>query len=140
MRGSYVMTQSDITERRSKDDAIHLGSHYIDSHHPARYAVDESSFINEGRLWQRGEIYQFPYRAITPLEDECDNLLVPVCVSASHVAFCSIRVEASWMMLGEAAGVAAKLAIDEDRSVQSINVQHLQNRLRELTIPLDQPE
>lgn len=140
MRGQYVMTQKDITDARSKQDVIHLGSHFIDSHHTARYAVNRSSFINEGRLWQPGKVYQFPYRAITPKQSECDNLLVPVCVSTSHVAFCSIRVEASWMMLGEAAGIAAALASAGDTPVQAIPVQKLQQRLRTLSIPLDLPE
>lgn len=140
MRGSYVLTQHDITETREKQDVIHLGSHFIDSHAVARYATEDGGFINEGRLWQQGQIYQLPYRAITPKQDECDNLLVPVCVSASHIAFCSIRVEASWMMLGEAAGIAAAMACDNTCPVQSISVPRLQDRLRELRIPLDLPE
>jgi len=139
MRGAYVMTQRDVTTQRTKPDAIHLGSHFIDSHHATRYAVDEQSFVNEGRLWQRGEVYQFPYRAITPKPSACDNLLVPVCVSATHVAFCSIRVEASWMMLGEAAGIAAALAVEHDSAVQQIDLADLQARLRTRDIPIDMP-
>ena len=140
MRGRYVLTQHDITTDRSKEDAIHLGSHFIDSHHTARYATVDGGFINEGRLWQEGQIYQVPYRAITPRQDECDNLLVPVCVSSTHVAFCSLRVEASWMQMGEAAGMAAHLAITNDRPVQSIDVTQLQSRLRELGLPIDLPD
>lgn len=140
MRGRYIMTQADITVARNKNDVIHLGSHFIDSHHPTRYAVNDNSFINEGRLWQPGQVYQFPYRAITPIESECDNLLVPVCVSATHVAFCSVRVEASWMMLGEAAGIAAAIACEQDVAVQSIDVARLQQKLRAHQIPLDLPE
>ena len=137
MLGRYVLTQNDVDEKQKKEDVIHLASHFIDSHHTARYAVDEKSFINEGRIWQAGKIYDVPYRAITPIQSECDNLLVPVCVSASHVAFCSIRVEASWMMLGEAAGVAAAMAVDSETAVQSISVPILQERLKALGIPLD---
>lgn len=140
MRGRYVLTERDITTDRSKADAIHLGSHFIDSHHTARYAVGENGFVNEGRLWQEGEIYQVPYRVITPRRSECDNLLVPVCVSLTHVAFCSLRVEASWMQLGEAAGVAAHLAIESDQPVQAIEVAGLQARLRELGLPIDLPK
>lgn len=139
MRGRYVMSQHDITTDRKKDDVIHLGSHYIDSHQATRYATQGGGFINEGRLWQAGKIYQFPYRAITPKQDECTNLLVPVCVSSTHVAFCSIRVEASWMMLGEAAGIAAVMAKQGDIPVQSIDVAQLQQRIRAAGIPLAMP-
>lgn len=137
MRGSYVMTQRDITTDLRKEDVIHLGSHFIDSHQATRYATADGGFINEGRLWQEGKIYQFPYRAITPQQDECTNLLVPVCVSATHIAFCSIRVEASWMILGQAAGIAATIAIDNHITLQAIDVAELQQRIREAGIPLD---
>lgn len=140
MRGSYLMTQRDITTARLKDDAIHLGSHFIDSHQATRYATKDGEFINEGRLWQRGEIYQFPYRAITPRAKECTNLLVPVCVSATHVAFCSVRVEASWMMLGEAAGIAAAMAKQDGVAVQAIDVNELQARVVAAGIPIAMPE
>lgn len=139
MRGSYIITQKDITTDRTKNDAIHLGSHYIDSHQATRYATPDGGFINEGRIWQEGKIYQFPYRAITPRQNQCDNLLVPVCVSATHVAFCSMRVEASWMMLGEAAGIAAAMAQISDVSVQAIEVSQLQQRIRAAGIPLSMP-
>ena len=139
MVGRHVMTQHDITTDREKDDVIHLGSHFIDSHQATRYAREDGGFINEGRLWQRGEIYQFPYRAITPKQDECTNLLVPVCVSSTHVAFCSIRVEASWMMLGEAAGIAAALSLHDNRPVQQVEVKALQALIRQAGIPLELP-
>ena len=139
MRGSYLMTQRDITTDRFKHDVIHLGSHFIDSHQATRYATTDGGFINEGRLWQAGQIYQFPYRAITPRQDECTNLLVPVCVSATHVAFCSIRVEASWMMLGEATGIAAAMAQQADDNVQAIDVPQLQQHIRDAGIPLTMP-
>ena len=139
MRGSYLMTQHDITIDRNKDDVIHLGSHFIDSHQPTRYATQDGGFINEGRLWQKGAVYALPYRAITPKQDQCDNLLVPVCVSATHVAFCSVRVEASWMMLGEAAGIAAAMAGQGGISVQEIDIAPLQHRIRAAGIPLKMP-
>ncbi|MHC4249940.1 MAG: FAD-dependent oxidoreductase [Planctomycetota bacterium] len=139
MRGEYVITQADIINRRTKEDVVHLCSHWIDSHQPTRYAVDAHSFVNEGRLWQRGKIYQFPYRALTPKRAECANLLVPVCVSASHVAFCSIRLEPTWMHLGEASGIAASMAATSGRAVQDLDVAQLQARLRAAGIPLDMP-
>lgn len=138
MQGAYVLTQHDVTARRDKKDVIHIGSHFIDSHHVARYAFDEHHFINEGRMWQEGMRFDIPYRAITPKRDECTNLLVPVCVSASNVAFAAIRLEATWMHLGEAAGIAAVMA--GETPVQMVEVPELQSRLREVGIPLDLPE
>jgi hypothetical protein len=139
MVGSYVMTEHDITTNRVKDDAIHLGSHFIDSHQATRFATAEGGFVNEGRLWREGKIYQFPYRAITPKQEDCTNLLVPVCVSSTHVAFCSIRVEASWMMLGEAAGLAAAMALQNDLDVQAVDVRTLQQLIQDAGIPLALP-
>ncbi|MCH7225906.1 FAD-dependent oxidoreductase [Haloferula sp. A504] len=138
MQGPYVLTQHDVTTRRHKQDVIHIGSHFIDSHHVTRYAVDRDHFINEGRMWQEGMRFDIPYRAITPKVEECTNLLVPVCVSASNVAFAAIRLEPTWMHLGEAAGIAAVMA--GEGAVQSIDVTRLQTRLRECGIPLDLPE
>jgi len=139
MRGAYLLTQADITTEREKEDAIHLGSHFMDSHQATRHATKEGGFINEGRLWQKGQIYQVPYRAITPKRAECDNLLVPVCVSSTHVAFCSIRVEASWMMLGEVAGIAATMATNGNLPIQSISVPLLQQKLLSSEIPIKLP-
>jgi hypothetical protein len=140
MKGLYILTQSDITERRDKEDVIHIGSHFIDSHHVTRYAVDRDHFINEGRIWQEGVRFDIPYRAITPVAEECENLLVPVCVSASNVAFCAIRLEPTWMHLGEAVGIASCMAARNNQAVQKVNVSRLQTRLRELKIPLDLPD
>ena len=136
MEGSYIMTQSDVTEQRTKEDVIHIGSHYIDAHHVTRYAVDQDHYINEGRIWQEGVRFDIPYRAITPKAKECENLLVPVCASASAVAFCAIRLEPTWMHLGEAAGIAASLSINEGVMVQKISVPKLQEKLTEERIPL----
>ena len=138
MKGAYVLTQHDVTETSDKDDVIHIGSHFIDSHHVTRYAVDKDHFINEGRMWQKGRRFDIPYRAITPKAEECENLLVPVCVSASNVAFAAIRLEPTWMHLGEAAGIAAVMV--GSNSVQSVDVTKLQARIRERGIPLEIPE
>ena len=137
MKGRYVLTLNDVTESRDKEDVIHIGSHFIDSHQVARYAVDNDHFINEGRMWQEGMAFDIPYRAITPKTEACKNLLVPVCVSASNVAFAAIRLEPTWMHLGEAAGVAAVMAAKNGSTVQAVEVKKLQARLRELEIPLE---
>jgi len=137
MKSDIIMTQKDLESDTKKEDLIHIGSHYIDSHHVARYAVDKNHYINEGRIWQKGRRFDIPYGAIIPKEKECKNLIVPVCVSASHVAFCGIRLEATWMHLGEASGLAAFMAIKNKVSVQSVDVKNLQKEIKERGIPLE---
>jgi hypothetical protein len=137
MKGAYILTQADVTEKRKNEDVIHIGSHYIDSHHVTRYAVDNNHFINEGRMWQEGRRFDIPYRAITPRDEECENLLVPVCVSACNVAFAAIRLEPTWMHLGEVSGMAAAQAIAEDVMIQSIDIAKLRSRIAKFGIPLE---
>lgn len=131
MRGVYVMTQKDVTEDRRKPDSIAMGSHFIDSHHVQRLAVSPTEFVNEGRIWQEGEVYQIPFRAIQPKPEECSNLLVPGAASFSHVAFCTYRLESTWMKTGHAAGVAAARAALWNKTVQDLIVENLQERLRD---------
>jgi len=131
MMGAYVLRQSDILEDRRKVDAIFPNSHWIDSHHVERLALDENHFRNEGRIWKEvTEPYDIPYCSLVPRGEECTNLIVPGCVSSSHVAFCSVRLESTWMGLGEAAGRAAVLALEDGRDVQTIDVPTLQKALR----------
>jgi len=137
MIGEHVVTQHDITTQTDKKDVIHIGSHFIDSHHVTRYAYDKDHIINEGRIWQKGVCFDIPYQAILPKKQECENLLVPVSVSASNVAFCAIRLEPTWMHLGEAAGIAAALAINNKQSVQWISIPELQEKIMARGIPLD---
>lgn len=131
MIGALVQTQKDILTNRTKPDAICLGSHWIDSHHVQRVAVSKNEFVNEGRIWEViSKPYEFSYRTITPKKSECTNLLVPVCLSVSHVAFCSARVECTWMQLGNSAGIAAALSAAQKSPVQSLDITKLQKRLR----------
>jgi hypothetical protein len=130
MQGAYIMTQRDINEQREKADIIHVGSHWLDCHHVQRVVVDAHHFRNEGRIWWKtDEPFAVPYGAITPRAEECENLLVPVALSSSHVAFCALRLESTWMALGEAAGVAAVLAGREGKSVQGVEVGKIQEEL-----------
>jgi hypothetical protein len=140
MQSPYILTQADVVEKRKKADVIHIGSHYIDSHHVTRYAVDKNHFINEGRMWQAGRRFDVPYRAITPRAEECENLLVPVCVSASNVAFAAIRLEPTWMHLDEVSGLAAVQSINEEAAVQEIDVAKLQKKIVEAGMPIDWEE
>lgn len=130
MRGEYVMTQHDVQTDRRKPDSIGMSSHFIDSHHVQRVALNEHEFVNEGRIWRMGYAYQIPYRALTPKAAECNNLLVPGAASYTHVAFCTLRLESVWMITGHAAGVAAALAARGGSDVQKVNVSALQDKLR----------
>lgn len=130
MKGAYVQTQKDIFTDTRKADAVALGSHFVDCHHVQKVAISKTQYINEGRIWVKvGQPYELSYRIITPISRECTNLLVPVAVSASHVGFCSIRVEVTWMQLGQAAGVAAALSARGQKPVQQIDIRTLQREL-----------
>jgi hypothetical protein len=137
MVGPDVMTQADVTTDRAKESVIALGSHFIDSHDVARFAHPKGGFVNEGRLWQPGRIFDLPYWAMTPKKTQCQNLLVPVCVSASHVAFSAIRLEPTWMKLGEVAGLAAAIANKQALAVQQVPIDRLQQHARRRGIPLE---
>lgn len=137
MVGEYFLTQADILTNVSKDDAVGISSFPIDSHDCQRIATPDGGFINEGTIFPVhvkgryiGQPHQIPYRAITPKAAECSNLLVPVCVSSSHVAFSSIRVEPTWIVLGQSAGIAAAMAVEQDTKVQDIAYAELAKRLR----------
>lgn len=137
MKGRYFLTQHDILDNRDKEDAIMWNSHWIDSHHVERVAIDANHFRNEGRIWHEiTQPYAIPYRSILPMPEDASNLLVPGCVSASHVAFSSVRLESTWMGLGEAAGLAAALALHSDGNVQEIPIGNLQSALRESGVTL----
>ena len=130
MRGAFVVTQRDVTDDRRKPDSIAMGSHFVDSHHVQRLALSPTEFVNEGRIWLDGWAYQIPYRAITPKAEECANLFVPGAASYTHVAFCTLRLESTWMMVGHAAGGAAARAAKSGKTVQDLIVANLQERLR----------
>ena len=140
MQGEFILTQPDVTTTTDKEDVIHIGSHYIDAHHVTRYAVDQDHYINEGRIWQEGVPFDIPYGVITPKSSECENLLVPVCASASAVAFCTIRLEPTWMHLGEVSGMAAALSLDAGVNVQNIEISKLQAMIAKTGIPLERSD
>lgn len=142
MIGEYVMTQKDIVEETTKEHSIGMGSYDLDSHHLQRVLTPAGEVINEGNFTIRlDEPYEIPYESIIPKERECANLLVPVCLSSSHVAFGSIRMEPVYMVLGQASGAAAALAIDNDQSVQQVNYAVLRKHLVDAgqTLNFDHP-
>ena len=132
MIGEYVMTEHNCLGKESVKDGIGLAAYTMDSHNCQRIVV-KGMVKNEGDV-QIGGFPPFPisYRSITPKRSECTNLLVPVSMSASHIAFGSIRMEPVFMVLAQSAAVAACMAIDAKLPVQEIQVPALQKILLEL--------
>ncbi|MBI3678923.1 MAG: FAD-dependent oxidoreductase [Acidobacteria bacterium] len=130
MVGGFVMTQKDLQTELAKPDPIGMGSYNSDSHNIQRIPTPEGFVRNEGDMQVPVKPYQIPYRIMLPKRGEADNLLVPVAFSASHVAYSSVRMEPQYMILGQAAGVAAKLAIASNKAVQDIDTVALTRTLR----------
>jgi hypothetical protein len=129
MKSDYVMTQHHCQGRVVAEDSIGLAPGGIDSRHVRRIVLDGYAH-NEGEVQAQGfKPYPISYRAIVPKASECVNLLVPVCLSATHIAYASIRKEPVLMVLGQSAGTAACQAIDHDQDIQKIDVRKLQRRL-----------
>jgi hypothetical protein len=138
MVGEYVLTEHDLLGGRRHHDVVALGSYHLDVREVQRtwqwmpeHPRPTAMVFNEGYLSVPVPRYAIPYRALVPRYADCTNLLVPVCVSASHVAFSSVRMEPQYQMLGQAAGVAAALAARSGRPVQSIDVPAVQDALRD---------
>jgi len=133
MVSEYVMTQANCESRRTVDDSIGLASYAMDSHFCQRVVVEEDgekTVRNEGGFGHGcPRPYPVSYRSIVPKKEECENLLVPVCLSSSHVAYGSIRMEPVFMILGQSAGTAAALAIDEGIAVQDLDYEKLKAKL-----------
>lgn len=130
MIGCYVMRQQDCQEDLAKPDAIAMGSFILDSHAYQRLVTPKGYVVDEGNFDVKTKPYQIPYRSITPRKEQCENLLAPVCLSATHVAYGSIRMEPVYMSLGHASGLAAMVAIRARSAVQDIDVKALQEELR----------
>ncbi len=130
MIGDYVMTQANCEGRLKVSDSVGLAAYTMDSHNCERLVVN-GMVKNEGDV-QKGGFGPYPvsYRALIPKEAECKNVLVPVCLSASHIAYGSIRMEPVFMVLAQSCAVAACMAIDENKSVQKVDVNKLQASLR----------
>jgi hypothetical protein len=129
MVGSYVMTQKDIQIDLTKPDSIGMGSYESDSHHVQRVPTSDGAVENEGEMYVITKPYEIPYRMIVPRKGEVENLLVPVCFSASHVAYSTIRMEPQYMIIGQAAGVAAAIAVRQNVPLREVPIPELQQRL-----------
>jgi FAD dependent oxidoreductase len=130
MVGEYVMRQADLQTDRTKPDSIGMGSYNSDSHNIQRVVMPDGTVKNEGDVQVPVEPYEIAYRSITPRRSETENLLVPVCLSASHAAYSSVRMEPQYMIIGQAAGVAAAIAVHRQRKIQEVVISELQERLR----------
>jgi len=130
MLGAYVMRQQDLQTERTKPDSIGMGSYNSDSHNIERVAMPDGTVQNEGDVQVPVQPYEIAYRSITPRPADAENLLVPVCLSASHAAYSSVRMEPQYMIIGQAAGTAAALAVEEKVPVQDISIPDLEKRLR----------
>ena len=127
MKSDYVVTQKDLEGAANPEDSVGLGSYGVDDWPYATTAHEGGIALNGGEFSilranpKHSGIHRLPYRAIRPKQSECDNLLVPVCCSASHIAMTCIRMEPVWITLGLSAGVAAAHAIKEKVAVQAID-------------------
>jgi hypothetical protein len=130
MVGEFVMTQKDLQTDLTKPDAIGMGSYNSDSHNVQRFVNAQGNVENEGDVQVPVKPYQIPYRVMLPKREEATNLLVPVCFSASHIAYSSLRMEPQYMIIGQAAGLAAALAVDSHRAVQDVDTAALTAKLR----------
>lgn len=129
MTGGFVMTQRDAETEIEKDDTVGMGSYNTDCHNAQRFVTAAGTVQNEGDTQAHTRPYQIAYRVLLPRQTECENLLVPVCCSATHIAYGTLREEPTYMAMGHAAGVAAHVAVASRQAVQRIDRQSLQNQL-----------
>jgi hypothetical protein len=129
MVSDYVMTEHNCRGHQTADDPVGLAAYTMDSHNCQRIVRDGHA-ENEGDVQVGGfPPYPISYRSIVPKAGECDNLLVPICLSATHIAYGSIRMEPVFMILGQSAATAAALAMDGKSSVQKLPYETVRTRL-----------
>lgn len=140
MVSDYVVTEHDCRRERLCDDAVGLGSYNMDSHNVRRFVTDRGFVQNEGDVQvSPGGAYLISFRAIVPPRDSVTNLCVPVCLSASHIAYGSIRMEPVFMVLGHSAATAAVLALRDQSAVQDVSYEQLRPLLLRQGQVLDLP-
>ncbi|NQU51506.1 MAG: FAD-dependent oxidoreductase [Bacteroidetes bacterium] len=132
MIGEYVTTENDVLLKRKVPRPVGMGSYAMDSHNIQRYITPEGFVQNEGDIGVSPPApYSISYGSLIPKKEDCENLLVPVCVSSSHIAFGSIRMEPVFMILGQSAATAACIAIDENIAVQDVDYDKLKASLHQ---------
>jgi hypothetical protein len=131
MVGNFVMTENELLKRKPTPDSIGMGAYSIDSHNTQRYISADGRVHNEGDIGVNPKPYEIAYGAILPKKAECQNLLVTCAVSASHVAYGSIRMEPVFMILGQSAATAGVMAIEKGVAVQDVAYPDLEKKLIE---------
>jgi FAD dependent oxidoreductase len=130
MIGPYVMIEHNCRSSQTADDSVGMGAYGMDSHNCQRYVTPDGRVENEGDVQVHGfKPYPISYRSIVPKDEQCRNLFVPVCLSSSHIAYGSIRMEPVFMILGQSAATAAAIAIDHNSAVQQVPYNELKARL-----------
>lgn len=130
MRGEFVMHQAHCEGLEVVEDVVGMAAYGMDSHNTQRYITEDGYVKNEGNVEAKvAAPYPISYRSIVPKKSECANLLVPVCLSATHIAFGSIRMEPVFMVLGQSAATAACLSIDQEVAVQDLPYELLRTEL-----------
>jgi hypothetical protein len=130
MLGMFVMTENELLKTRPTPDPVGMGSYTIDSHNVQRYVTPDGAVQNEGDIGvSTNGPYSIAYGALVPRRGQAGNLIVPVCVSSSHIAFGSIRMEPVFMVLGQSAATAAAMAIDGGLALQDVPYAQLRERL-----------
>ena len=141
MVSDYVMTQHDCEGKRSAEDPVGLGSFGMDSHVVQHFVTESGHANSDGVIWRvPPKPYGISFRAMIPKKGECENLVVPICLSASHVAFGSIRMEPVYMTLGQSAAIAAGTSLRNNSAVQDLPYPALQEQLRTAGQILDAAE
>lgn len=129
MVSDFVMTQKDVQTDLTKPDVIGMGSYNSDSHNVHRFVNAEGDVENEGDMQVAVKPYQIPYGVVIPKRAEATNLVIPVCFSASHVAYSSLRMEPQYMIIGQAAGNAIAMAMKSGIPVQDVDTKALTGKL-----------
>jgi hypothetical protein len=142
MMGSFVMTENELLKRKPTPNPVGMGSYTIDSHNVQRYITPEGYVQNEGDIGvETNGPYAIAYGALLPKKTQCENLVVPVCLSSSHIAYGSMRMEPVFMVLGQSAATATVLALERGLPVQDLPYPLLRDRLladgQVLTLPAE---
>ena len=130
MTGEYIMTENDVLSKREVLHSIGMGSYNLDSHNTQRYITPEGFVENEGDVEHpTPKPYMIDLGSILPKRDDCKNLLVSVCVSSSHIAYGSIRMEPVFMILGQSAGTVAALSLNSRKDIHDLKYEEIREKL-----------
>jgi hypothetical protein len=130
MIGEYVMTENEVLGKSKVPHPIGMGSYTMDSHNVQRYITPGGYVQNEGDIGVAPEQpYQIEMGSIMPKQEDCSNLLVPVCISCTHIAYGSIRMEPVFMILGQSAGIIASMAVENGKKLHDLVYNDIKSKL-----------